>query len=36
MGKIALSMKERITVCLVGEPQRLQERGSHNLFSSLN
>jgi hypothetical protein len=29
-------MKGRITVCLVAEPQRLQERGSSTLFSSLN
>jgi hypothetical protein len=29
-------MKGRITVCLAGEPQRLQERGSGTLFSSFN
>jgi hypothetical protein len=33
---LPLSMKRRITVCLVGEPQKLQERGSSTLFSSLN
>jgi hypothetical protein len=34
--KLSLSKNGRITVCPVGEPQRLQERGSSTLFSSVN
>jgi hypothetical protein len=33
--KLPLSMNGRITVCPVGDPQRLQERGSSTFFSSL-
>jgi hypothetical protein len=34
--KLPLSRNGRITVCPVGETQRLQERGSSSLFRSLN
>jgi hypothetical protein len=35
-AKLPVSMKGRITGCLVGEPQSLQERCSSTLFSSFN
>jgi hypothetical protein len=35
-AKLPVSMKGRITGCLVGEPHRLQERCTSTLFSSFN
>jgi hypothetical protein len=33
-AKLPISLKGRITVCLVGEPQQLLERGFSTMFSS--